>query len=187
MTCRCLKYGAAAALAVLVSACATQQGQVESATPQPSIQTAAGGGLLPGAGTAGLPSVVQPPSLANYPKTIEDSNPGPAVLSLYRQAQAERAAGHADQADAALGRALHIEPRNPFVWQALAGVKLDLKDPDQAENAAQRSTSLAHGNPYVEAGNWRLIASARQARGDSSGAVQAQARADGIARSLSGP
>ncbi len=172
----------------LLSGCAAERGQSESSgvgtfVPAP----ASAGGVIPGAGTYIPPTVTQPPiTTQNYPRTIQDTNASPAVLSLYKQAQSARAAGHSDQAEALLERALHIDSRNPFVWQALAGAHMDLSHPDQAESAAQKSTTLARGNPYVEAGNWRLIASARQARGDSGGAVQAQGRADTIARALSG-
>jgi len=165
----------AAAVAVagaLLSGCATEEGE---------SSTTSTGSVLPAAPAA----VTQPPiTTQNYPHTIQDTSAGPAVLSLYKQAQGARAAGHSDQAEALLERAVHIDGRNPFVWQALAGAHMDLGHSDQAESAAQKSTSLARGNPYVEAGNWRLIAAARQARGDSGGAVQAQARADDIARAL---
>jgi tetratricopeptide (TPR) repeat protein len=181
----------AAAMAVagaLLSGCATEEGQSSStggvttnAPPLPSPGT-----TVPGVGTYIPPTATQPPlTTQSYPHTIQDTNASKAVLSLYKQAQDARAAGHADQAEALLERALHIESRNPFVWQALAGAHMDLNQPDQAESAAQKSTSLARGNPYIEAGNWRLIASARQARGDAGGAMQAQARADEIARALS--
>jgi predicted Zn-dependent protease len=181
----------AAAMAVagaLLSGCATEEGQSSStggvttnAPPLPSPGT-----TVPGVGTYIPPTATQPPlTTQSYPHTIQDTNASKAVLSLYKQAQDARAAGHADQAEALLERALHIESRNPFVWQALAGAHMDLNQPDQAESAAQKSTSLGRGNPYIEAGNWRLIASARQARGDAGGAVQAQARADEIARALS--
>jgi len=181
----------AAAMAVagaLLSGCATEEGQssstggvITNAPPLPSPGT-----TVPGVGTYIPPTATQPPLVTqSYPHTIQDTNASKAVLSLYKQAQDARAAGHADQAEALLERALHIESRNPFVWQALAGAHMDLNHPDQAESAAQKSTSLGRGNPYIEAGNWRLIASARQARGDAGGAVQAQARADEIARALS--
>ncbi|MBX6420538.1 MAG: tetratricopeptide repeat protein [Nevskia sp.] len=176
----------ALALALLLAACATEQGRVSTTTVQPPVTTTPdAGAILPGAGIVGAPGITRPsPALPNYPKSIQDSGATPGVLALYRQAQEARAAGHADQAEAALERALHLDPRNPFVWQALADAHLALNQADQAEAAAQKSTSLAHGNPYVEAGNWRLIAAARQARGDSDGALQAQARADDIARAL---
>jgi hypothetical protein len=70
------------------------------------------------------------------------------------------------------------------VWQQIAIVGLSLQHPDEAEAAASKSSALAHGNPYVEAGNWRVIAESRQVRGNTQGAVQAQARADAIAQSL---
>lgn len=175
------------AAGLLLAGCATEQGQSSSTggvmVPPAATASPAPGSVVPGVGTI-IPPVVTPPVTRNYPRTIQDSGAGKAVLSLYRQAQDARAAGHADQAEALLERALHIESHNPFVWQALAGAHMDLNHPDQAENAAQKSTSLGRGNPYIEAGNWRLIAAARQARGDSGGAVQAQARADEIARAL---
>ena len=183
---------AGAALVVLLAGCVAQQGQSESAAapgsgvllpaPQPGV-----GGVIPGAGTL-IPPSVPPPTqpLQSYPKTIQDSGAGQAVLSLYRKAQDARAAGHPDQADELLRRAHHIDSRNPFILQALAGTQLDLKQPDQAEEFARRSNDLARGNPYIEAGNWRLIATARQARGDSGGSVQAQARLDEIMRTPSG-
>jgi len=184
----------AAAVAVagaLLSGCATEEGESSttstgSVLPAAPAAGAGPGAIIPGAGTYIPPAVTQPPiTTQNYPHTIQDTSAGPAVLSLYKQAQGARAAGHSDQAEALLERAVHIDGRNPFVWQALAGAHMDLGHSDQAESAAQKSTSLARGNPYIEAGNWRLIASARQARGDAGGAMQAQARADEIARALS--
>ena len=173
----------------LLAGCATESGQTEtSSVATPAVAMApqpGGGGLIPGTGTLIPPTVTQPPISRNFPRTIQDSGAGPAVLSLYRKAQEARAAGHADQAEALLERAQRIEPRNPFTWQALAGTKLDLKQPDQAEEFANRSNDLSRGNPYVESGNWRLIATARQMRGDSGGSIQAQNRADSIAQSLS--
>ena len=187
----------AATLAVaLLSACASDEGRVQSWGPAPPPKSSTivsgngsgggggGGALVPG-GAAYMPPAVTPQPGQNYPRTIQESGAGPAVLSLYKQAQDARANGHPDQAEALLERAVHIDPRNPFVWQALAGVHMDQKQYDQVEGPASKSNAVARGNPYVEAGNWRLIASARQARGDSGGAVQAQARADDIARALS--
>lgn len=173
---------------VLLAGCATESGQIETssvAAPVFAPPPPAAGALIPGAGTLIPPTVAQPPISQKFPKTIQDSGAGPAVLSLYRKAQEARASGHPDQAEALLERAQRIEPRNPFTWQALAGTKLELKQPDQAEEFANRSNDLSRGNPYVQSGNWRLIATARQMRGDSGGSIQAQNRADSIAQSLS--
>jgi tetratricopeptide (TPR) repeat protein len=110
-----------------------------------------------------------------FPRSPEAVS-GPAVLNLLGQAQAELAAGRPEQAVAALETALNIEPRNPFVWQKLAAAHLAQHLPDQAEHQAQRSNSFARGNPFIEAENWRVIAAARQERGDLAGARQARER-----------
>jgi tetratricopeptide (TPR) repeat protein len=178
-----------AGLAALAG-CTTQEGRVETSggpgqRPEYPPEPVTPGRQPP----VFAPPITAPPAapLVSYPRSIQDFHTLPAVLSLYRQAQTARSSGHADQAKAELERALHIEPRNPWVWQALAGTELDLRDPEQAEQAANKSTSLARGNPFIEGGNWRLVASARQAQGDSAGALEAQARADGIDRMLARP
>ena len=135
-------------------------------------------GTVPPPGHIGPPArapYVTNPSTGSYARSATEVS-GPAVLGLLDQARTELDAGRSDQSVATLERALRIEPRNPFLWQALAGAHLRQNLPDQAENVAQRSNSLANGNPYVEVENWRLIASAREARGDAAGAQLAQAK-----------
>lgn len=131
---------------------------------------------------AGKPADIAP--AAPNPYSIKQGNyvrapgevSGPAVLKLLDQAKGELSAGRAEQAVADLEIALNIEPRNPFIWQELAQAHLAQHLPDQAENKAQRSNGFARGNPYIELDNWRVIAEARQARGDLTGARQAQDR-----------
>jgi len=140
-----------------------------------------------------VPEVVQPMPgvtpravvpLANLPKSIEESGAVPAAVSLAQQARRYSAAGHYDQAEAALGRALRLEPRNAFVWQALAAAHFAARKFEDAENEAQKSNSLGRGNPYIEMPNWRTIAGAREARGDTAGALQARAQADSLAQQI---
>lgn len=109
------------------------------------------------------------------PRNAEEVS-GQAVLSLLNQARVERDRGRAEQAMAALERAQRLEPRNPFIWQQLAATHLAQNRLLEAENMAQRSNSLARGNPYIEIENWRTIAAARLARGDSAGVAEAEAR-----------
>ncbi|MBI3171133.1 MAG: tetratricopeptide repeat protein [Hydrocarboniphaga effusa] len=109
------------------------------------------------------------------PRSAEEIS-GPAVLSLLNQARGELASGRPEQAEATLERAQRIEPRNPFIWQQLATMHLAQSRLQEAENMAQRSNSLARGNPYIEIENWRTIAAARRARGDTAGVEEAQAR-----------
>lgn len=93
-----------------------------------------------------------------------------AVASLVDGARADAAAGRLVNAAASLERALRIEPRNPRLWQELARVRLKQGDYVQAESVAARSNSWAGGDNRLRAENWRIIAQAREARGDTAGA-----------------
>ena len=93
-----------------------------------------------------------------------------AIAGLLDGARADAAAGRLANAAASLERALRIEPRNPRLWQELARVRLKQGDYAQAESTAARSNSWAGSDNALRAENWRLIAHARQARGDAEGA-----------------
>jgi tetratricopeptide (TPR) repeat protein len=110
---------------------------------------------------------------SSYARSTEEVS-GPAVISLLNRARGDLAAGRPEQAMASLETALQIEKKNPFVWQQLAQAHLKRYQMDDAEITAQRSNSFARGNPYIEIENWRVIAAARQARGDAAGAEQAR-------------
>jgi Tfp pilus assembly protein PilF len=101
-----------------------------------------------------------------------------AVASLMQSAHADADAGRLASAEASLERALRIDPRNPRLWQQLAGVRLQQGDYAQAESLAARSNSWAGANDVLRAENWRLIAEARGARGDDAGAREALERAE---------
>ena len=88
-------------------------------------------------------------------------------------ARADAAAGRVGNAAASLERALRIEPRNPRLWQELARVRLKQGQYVQAEGIAVRSNSWAGDDKPLRAENWRLIAQAREARGDAEGARHA--------------
>ncbi len=96
-----------------------------------------------------------------------------AIASLLDGARADTAAGRLANAAASLERALRIEPRNPRLWQELARVRLKQGDYAQAESTAARSNSWAGGDSGLRAENWRLIAQAREARGNAEGARSA--------------
>jgi predicted Zn-dependent protease len=87
-----------------------------------------------------------------------------------QSARADAAAGRLANAAASIERALRIEPRNPRLWQELARVRMQQKEYVQAESMAARSSSWAASDNTLRADNWRLIAQAREARGDSAGA-----------------
>lgn len=96
-----------------------------------------------------------------------------AIAGLMDSARADVAAGRLANAAASLERALRIEPRNPRLWQELARVRLKQGQYAQAESVAARSNSWAGDDKALRAENWRLIAQAREARGDAEGARQA--------------
>ena len=97
-----------------------------------------------------------------------------AIAGLMDGARTDAAAGRLANAAAQLERALRIEPRNPRLWQALARVRLKQGDYIQVEGLAARSNSWARDDPLLRAENWRLIAQAREARGDEQGALVAR-------------
>jgi len=90
-----------------------------------------------------------------------------AVLALLQDAERELRAGRPEQASVALERALRIEPRNPTVWHYLGLARLDLGEYAQAEVMASRSHSLAPADRTLRAYNARLVATARQASGQT--------------------
>lgn len=130
-------------------------------------------GLQPVAGPAAEPSSTEERT-AQRPTGIEG---GPAVVALLDRAHSELAQGRPARSDAALARALRIEPRNPWIWQRMAALRLKQDQPAQAESFALKSNSLAGGNPALQARNWAIIGTARSRQGDAAGAREAESRA----------
>lgn len=106
-----------------------------------------------------------------------------AVMSLLDNADQLIKAKKLDAAASTLERALNLDPRNPFIYQRLAALRLAQKEYEQAEQMARKSNSVAADNPFVKQDNWQLIAKARQANQDGSGAQAAKTRAVSYSRS----
>jgi predicted Zn-dependent protease len=123
--------------------------------------------LLAGCATAPQPAIEPAGAPAPAPAARVESI---AVASLLDSARSDTEAGRLAGAAASLERAIRIEPRNPRLWQELARVRLKQGDYAQAESVAARSNSWAAGDNALRAENWRLIARAREARGDAAGA-----------------
>ena len=119
-----------------------------------------------------VPAPGPPPAPAPEPPAARVENI--AIAGLMDGARADAAAGRLANAAAQLERALRIEPRNPRLWQELARVRLKQGDYMQVEGLAARSNSWARDDPALRAENWRLIAQAREARGDEQGALVAR-------------
>lgn len=127
------------------------------------------------------PSEVPAPAPAEAPAPAAKGE-NVAIAGLMQSARSDSEAGKLGSAAATLERALRIEPKNPRLWQELARVRLKQGEYTQAENVAARSNAWAGSDNSLRAENWRLIAQARDARGDSQGARAAQDAADKLGR-----
>jgi Tfp pilus assembly protein PilF len=103
----------------------------------------------------------------------------PAADALARQAEQQRQAGDFAGSAASLERALRIAPREGYLWNRLARVRLEQGQAVQAGNLAARSNDLLGDLPELKQDNWRIIAEARRRAGDMTGASQAEQRARG--------
>jgi tetratricopeptide (TPR) repeat protein len=159
----------AIALAALVVGCATVPAPEPVPAPAPEVVPPP------------VSEVVPPPSPATQPRPLPHAE-NIAIAGLMGNARADAAAGRLANAAATLERALRIEPRNPRLWQELARVRLKQGQYAQAESVAARSNSWAGSDNALRAENWRLIASAREARGDAEGARAALDTAERIGR-----
>ncbi len=101
----------------------------------------------------------------------------PAAASLAAQAEQQRQRGDYVAAAATLERAIRIQPRDSYLWNRLARVRLDQKNYSQAGSLAQKSNSLAKDEDRIKQDNWGMIGAARTAAGDQQGAKEAQAKA----------
>jgi tetratricopeptide (TPR) repeat protein len=128
--------------------------------------------LIAGCATSPEPAPETPPVTEPLPEA-QQRRENVAIAGLMESARADSAAGRLANAAASLERALRIEPRNPRLWQELARVRLKQGEYAQAENVAARSNSWAANDNALRAENWKLIAEAREARGDSTGAQAA--------------
>jgi predicted Zn-dependent protease len=109
------------------------------------------------------------------PKPAVSGNP--AVIALVDRARLDSGAGQRDSAGAALERALRIEPRNPWLWQELAQLRLNQGQYAQAVSLAQKSMSFSGQDKPLRGLNWRIIGNARIAQGNAVAGEQAFKRA----------
>lgn len=103
----------------------------------------------------------------------DDAGVARAVAALTAQAARAGAAGDGERAVAVLERALAIAPLDPWVWHRLAVLRLQQGEYASAEALAGRSLALAT-EARLLGGNWRVIALARERRGDTQGARSAR-------------
>lgn len=138
------------------------------------------------------PSDAMPPSeartptgqqAAKTPKPAPASNVAaptlpPAAKALASQAEQQRQAGDYTGAAASLERSLRIAPREPYLWNRLARVRMEQGQVVQAGNLASRSNDLAGKDGPVKQDNWRMIAESKRHAGDAAAANEAERRAN---------
>jgi len=152
-----------AVLLVFLVACATPPETPPSSPPAPPPEAPA------------IPQPETPP-----PPVARSENT--AVAGLMETARVDAAAGKLSSAAASIERALRIEPRNPRLWQELARIRFQQGQFVQVDSVAARSNSFAGADNALRAENWRLIAQAREARGDADGARVARESAEKFSR-----
>lgn len=97
------------------------------------------------------------------PKPVTSKNT--AVNVLVEKSRNEAVVGETEAADAALERALRIEPKNPWLWLEFAQLRLAQGQFAQAISMAQKSLSFAGKDKRLQAQNWRVIGNAQAAQG----------------------
>jgi hypothetical protein len=149
------------------------------APPVPTPRAPAPGPMP--SGPIQAPAVESPPQQIAAAPPASSAVPGlpPAADALARQAEQQRQAGDYAGAAASLERSLRIAPRESYLWNRLARVRLEQGQSAQAGNLAARSNDLAGNTPTIKQDNWRIIAEARRRSGDVTGAGEAEQRASG--------
>ena len=165
---------AAAGLALALSGCGgmsrtERPAQVEERTAAPTPTADSGSDVQIAAYT--------PPA---QPK-IARPQPKRAVTVLMRRADDQRNSGDLDGATVSLERALRIAPEDAVLWHQLAEVRMAQQQHHLVVQLAAKSNALAGpADVGLRGSNWRLIAKARRAQGDVSGARDAERRANSL-------
>ncbi|MBK1718750.1 tetratricopeptide repeat protein [Thiocystis violacea] len=111
------------------------------------------------------------------PSRVAAPNLPPAADSLATQAEQQRQSGDFTGAAASLERSLRIAPRESYLWNRLARVRMEQGQSAQAGNLAARSNDLAGDKADLKKDNWRIIAESKRRAGDVAGAGEADKRA----------
>ena len=115
----------------------------------------------------------------DQPKEVREI--APAVLSLLEEADQLRTAGDLVGASARLERAQRIAPTEPEVYFQLSSLRLEQGSLEAAANIATQGVDLSGTDKAMKRDLYTVIARAKDALGDTSGASEARrlARASG--------
>lgn len=154
---------------------ATQPPPAQPVTPPAAPQVAV---ATPPAAAPPAPPPPPSPESRAAEKPLAPGLP-PAADTLARQADQQRQQGDYAGAAATLERSLRIAPREAYLWNRLARVRMEQGLAAQAGQLAARSNDLASGESTLKKDNWRIIAESKRRAGDTAGATEAEQRADG--------
>ena len=105
------------------------------------------------------------------PEVLPETSPvSPVVKSLMASAQQQRKIRNWDGASGSLERALRIEPRNPYLWSALAEVKFEQGAWKKSIQLAAKSNTLSANDVQLRRRNWNLMANAHKSLGNDAAA-----------------
>jgi tetratricopeptide (TPR) repeat protein len=115
----------------------------------------------------------------DQPKEVREI--APPVLSLLEEADQLRTAGDFEGASARLERAQRIAPTEPEVYFQLSSLRLEQGSLEDAVNIATQGVDLSGADQAMKRDLYTVIARAKDALGDASGASEARrlARASG--------
>ena len=154
-------------------------GSMDSLPSESANLPAQGPGAAMPAGETGVTPAPAPEVVAYAAPPPPTPELQPAANALAEQAERQRQAGDYVGAAATLERALRIQPREAYLWNRLAHVRMEQGRHAQAGNFAQRSNALAKDQPALKQDNWGMIAVSRRSKGDLAGAQEAEEKARG--------
>lgn len=134
---------------------------------------------LPAAETPSPERPEAPVAPALPPSNFATPSLPPAAAKLASQAEQQRQSGDYAGAAASLERSLRIAPREAYLWNRLARVRLEQGQAVQAGNLASRANDLAGDKEDIKRDNWRVIAESKRRSGDLAAASEAEQRAGG--------
>jgi len=169
------------ALSILLSACGGSDWS-QKTSPVKSVEVESGRDSTRSVKPAIDPGEAQ---IAAYrapaPRKVARPQPARAVAVLIRRAQDQQRAGDFAAATVSLERALRIDPRSARLWNHLAQVRAAQRKYPLVTQLAAKSNALASTDQQrLRSDNWWLIANARRAMGDNSGARQAERQANSL-------
>lgn len=100
-----------------------------------------------------------------------------AVGALLEAAREQERNNDLNGAVGTIERALRIEPRNAHLWYRLANLRYTQGRHGLASDLASKSLALAGADVVLKRDSWQLIAKAKRASGDITGAKVAERKA----------